>query len=88
MVHRESDAGSVIHIGGALARPALLVIGHTVDPQCRCASRHMQAARRRLASQRKIKKSEVDAVIDTHRPFEEIRETVRLMAEEIKERFT
>ena len=48
----------------------------------------LAAARRRLASQRKIKKSEVDAVIDTHRPFEEIRETVRLMAEEIKERFT
>ena len=45
------------------------------------------AARRRLATQKRIKKSEVDAVIDTHRSFDEIRESVRTMAAEIKERF-
>ncbi len=47
----------------------------------------LAAARRRLASQRKIKRSEVDEVIDTHRSFDEIRESVRLMAENMKERF-
>ena len=47
----------------------------------------LAAARRRLASQRKIRRSEVDAVIDTHRSFDEIRETVRGIAAEIKVRF-